>query len=163
MSKQTSLAVVSGHAQRASRKASRSEFDATMDHQLNRSVASAVKRGYAMVTKRQKHGAMGLAVLLLFAWYVVAQAQSRETSKTQIVLLGTGTPAMDPEHSGPSTAIVVKHLSDQNFDHGGLTFQIQLKTCHNINSPGQDLPVMLFSSIIYGSQEKRWDTTDNHC
>jgi ribonuclease BN (tRNA processing enzyme) len=50
---------------------------------------------------------MGLAVLLLFAWYVFAQAQSRETSKTQIVLLGTGTSAPDPEHSGPSTAIVV--------------------------------------------------------
>jgi ribonuclease BN (tRNA processing enzyme) len=60
-----------------------------------------------MITKRQKHGAMGLAVLLLVAWYVFAQAQSRETSKTQIVLLGTGTPAPDPEHSGPSTAIVV--------------------------------------------------------
>ena len=50
---------------------------------------------------------MGLAVLLLFAWYVFAQTQGRQTSKTQIVLLGTGTPAPDPEHSGPSTAIVV--------------------------------------------------------
>jgi hypothetical protein len=45
MSKQTSLPVVSGQAQRRSRKASRSEFDATMDHQLNRSVASAVSNG----------------------------------------------------------------------------------------------------------------------
>jgi len=60
-----------------------------------------------MITKRQKHGAMGLAVLLLFAWYVFAQTQGRQTSKTQIVLLGTGTPAPDPEHSGPSTAIIV--------------------------------------------------------
>jgi hypothetical protein len=59
-----------------------------------------------MITKRQKHGAMGLAVLLLFAWHVFAQVQSKETSKTQIVLLGTGSPAPDPEHSGPSTAIV---------------------------------------------------------
>jgi hypothetical protein len=45
MSKPTSLPVVSGHAQRTSRKVSRSEFGATMDHQLNRSVASAVSNG----------------------------------------------------------------------------------------------------------------------
>ncbi|MBZ5683909.1 MAG: MBL fold metallo-hydrolase [Acidobacteriia bacterium] len=60
-----------------------------------------------MSTKRQKHCAKGLTVLFLFAWYGFAQAPRKETSKTQIVLLGTGTPAPDPEHSGPSTAIVV--------------------------------------------------------
>lgn len=60
-----------------------------------------------MNTKRQKQRAMGLTALLLFAWCSFAQAQNKETSKTQIVLLGTGTPAPDPERSGPSTAIVV--------------------------------------------------------
>ena len=60
-----------------------------------------------MTAKRQKQSAMGLAVLFLFACYGFARAQSKDTSKTQIVLLGTGTPAPDPEHSGPSTAIVV--------------------------------------------------------
>jgi len=49
---------------------------------------------------------MGLAVLFLFAWCGFTPAQ-KESSRTQIVLLGTGTPAPDPEHSGPSTAIVV--------------------------------------------------------
>src|SRR5258708_14522473 len=28
-------------------------------------------------------------------------------SRTQVILLGTGTPAMDPDRSGPATAIVV--------------------------------------------------------
>jgi ribonuclease BN (tRNA processing enzyme) len=50
---------------------------------------------------------MGLTVLSLVAKYGFAQEQNKETSKTRIVLLGTGTPAPDPEHSGPSTAIVV--------------------------------------------------------
>jgi len=93
--------------QPTSRKASLSIFDATMDHQLNGSVASAgFKWGYVMGTKRQERRAMGLAVLFLFASGGFAQAQ-KETFQTQIVLLGTGTPAPDPEHSGPSTAIVV--------------------------------------------------------
>lgn len=34
-------------------------------------------------------------------------AQGTTTSRTQIVLLGTGTPGADPDRSGPSTAIVV--------------------------------------------------------
>jgi ribonuclease BN (tRNA processing enzyme) len=59
-----------------------------------------------MSARRQGRGILALGTLLLFAWYGFAQAQ-RETSRTQIVLLGTGTPAPDPEHSGPSTAIVV--------------------------------------------------------
>lgn len=50
---------------------------------------------------------MGLTVLFLFTWYGIAQAQNKETPKTQIVLLGTGTPLPDPERSGPCTAIVV--------------------------------------------------------
>ncbi|HEY4675749.1 MAG TPA: MBL fold metallo-hydrolase [Candidatus Angelobacter sp.] len=56
---------------------------------------------------RQKNRAMGLTVLFLFVWCNFALAQLKETSKTHIVLLGTGTPAPDPDRSGPSTAIVV--------------------------------------------------------
>ena len=59
-----------------------------------------------MSKKRQPRRVMGLAVLFLFAWCGFTPAQ-KESSRTQIVLLGTGTPAPDPEHSGPSTAIVV--------------------------------------------------------
>jgi ribonuclease BN (tRNA processing enzyme) len=39
--------------------------------------------------------------------YGFGQEQNKETSKMRILLLGTGTPTEDPEHSGPSTAIVV--------------------------------------------------------
>ena len=60
-----------------------------------------------MTTKRQEQSAMALAALLLFTWYGIAQAQNKATPTTQIVLLGTGTPSPDPEHSGPCTAIVV--------------------------------------------------------
>src|SRR5690242_8961260 len=79
-----------------------------MGHLLNRSVAGARFNGDTpLTTKRQKHTAMGLSVMLLFVWYGLAQASNKEISKTQIVLLGTGTAAPDPEHSGPSTAIAV--------------------------------------------------------
>ena len=60
-----------------------------------------------MTTKPQKHSAVGLTVLFLFTWYGISQAQNKATPKTQIVLLGTGTPLPDPERSGPCTAIVV--------------------------------------------------------
>jgi ribonuclease BN (tRNA processing enzyme) len=79
-----------------------------MDHQLNGSVVSAgFKWGRTMSTEGQKRRAMGLAMLFVVSCYGFVWAQSKETSRTQIVLLGTGTPAPDPEHSGPSTAIVV--------------------------------------------------------
>src|ERR1700686_2294890 len=43
-----------------------------------------------------------LAVLsVLCIWHASA------APRTQVVLLGTGTPAMDPDRSGPATAIVV--------------------------------------------------------
>src|SRR5689334_14670735 len=35
------------------------------------------------------------------------QSQTPAVSKTQVVLLGTGNPGPDPDHSGPATAIVV--------------------------------------------------------
>jgi ribonuclease BN (tRNA processing enzyme) len=37
----------------------------------------------------------------------VAGAHTSAASRTRIVLLGTGTPAMDPDRSGPATAIIV--------------------------------------------------------
>lgn len=41
------------------------------------------------------------------AWPRPVLAQGTASSRTQIVLLGTGTPGADPERSGPSTAIIV--------------------------------------------------------
>lgn len=45
----------------------------------------------------------------LFGWVGTrpVSAQGTASSRTQIVLLGTGTPGADPDRSGPSTAIVV--------------------------------------------------------
>jgi ribonuclease BN (tRNA processing enzyme) len=60
-----------------------------------------------MTTKRKKRRALELTVWFLFIWHGILPAQSAPTQKTQIVLLGTGTPAPDPERSGPSTGIVV--------------------------------------------------------
>jgi ribonuclease BN (tRNA processing enzyme) len=50
--------------------------------------------------------ALGLAVV---AGAMAAEPQSPagSTSRTRVVLLGTGTPNIDPERSGPATAIVV--------------------------------------------------------
>ena len=48
--------------------------------------------------------------LLLFLLPLTAFSQSEDkpsAPKTQIVLLGTGTPSPDPDRSGPATAIVV--------------------------------------------------------
>lgn len=60
-----------------------------------------------MIAKRRRRGAVGLTVLFLFTWYGISQAQNEAMPKTQVVLLGTGTPLPDPDRSGPSTAIVV--------------------------------------------------------
>src|ERR1051326_7489245 len=35
------------------------------------------------------------------------QAQGTPTTQTKVVLLGTGTPGLDPDRSGPGTAVVV--------------------------------------------------------
>jgi ribonuclease BN (tRNA processing enzyme) len=49
------------------------------------------------------------ACLLIFITPLTAQQQqvTRPTSRTQVVLLGTGNPPADPDRSGPATAIVV--------------------------------------------------------
>ncbi len=49
----------------------------------------------------------GLTPLLILTCHTISQAQTKPISKTQIVLLGTGTPLPDPERAGPCTAIVV--------------------------------------------------------
>jgi ribonuclease BN (tRNA processing enzyme) len=58
-------------------------------------------------TRRLGYGALAFALLFLLTWRCALQAQDTAPVKTQIVLLGTGTPLPDPERSGPSTAIVV--------------------------------------------------------
>jgi hypothetical protein len=50
----------------------------------------------------------GLAVLLIASLPVRSvSAQRAKPSRTQIVLLGTGTPGAAPDRSGPATAVVV--------------------------------------------------------
>src|SRR5579863_8423067 len=60
-----------------------------------------------MSTKQRKRCAVGITVLFLFTLCGISQAQNKPIPKSQIVLLGTGTPLPDPERSGPSTAIIV--------------------------------------------------------
>ena len=55
--------------------------------------------------KRQVLAVVNLS--FVFAWHSVSFAQSAPATKTQVVMLGTGTPLPDPDRSGPSTAIVV--------------------------------------------------------
>jgi hypothetical protein len=50
---------------------------------------------------------MHLALFCLFVWHGTSPAQSKAIPKTQIVLLGAGTPLPDPEGPGPCTAIIV--------------------------------------------------------
>lgn len=57
--------------------------------------------------KSSAHFALAFALLFLFEGHHTSQAQTNAAAKTQIVLLGTGTPLPDPERSGPATAIVV--------------------------------------------------------
>src|SRR5215831_1518447 len=53
-----------------------------------------------------------LLLIMLTALTALAQesanhAPSQQTTRTRVVLLGTGTPVPDPDRSGPATAIVV--------------------------------------------------------
>ncbi len=51
--------------------------------------------------------ALAFVLLFVFRGRCVSQTQDRASVKTQIVLLGTGTPLPDPERFGPSSAVVV--------------------------------------------------------
>jgi ribonuclease BN (tRNA processing enzyme) len=59
-----------------------------------------------MVTKTTRAFVITLLISAL-APTAFLQSEIKPPQKTQIVLLGTGTPSPDPERSGPSTAIVV--------------------------------------------------------
>jgi ribonuclease BN (tRNA processing enzyme) len=54
-----------------------------------------------------KRQAPAVALLFVFAWHSASFAQSAPATKTQVVMLGTGTPLPDPDRLGPSTAVVV--------------------------------------------------------
>src|ERR1041385_2895248 len=41
----------------------------------------------------------------------IQQAEAQQTTRTKVVLLGTGTPAPDPDRSGPATAVVVDDVA----------------------------------------------------
>src|SRR5688572_10104769 len=60
-----------------------------------------------MLTRQCLIGLCTLATCCLLSLHVNARTQRDSTSKTRIVLLGTGTPSPDPDRSGPATAIVV--------------------------------------------------------
>jgi hypothetical protein len=60
-----------------------------------------------MFTRQCLIGLCAVAACYLLLPHVNARTQRDSTSKTRIVLLGTGTPSPDPERSGPATAIVV--------------------------------------------------------
>jgi ribonuclease BN (tRNA processing enzyme) len=55
----------------------------------------------------RKRETVAVTLFFLFAWHPASFAQSVPATKTQLVMLGTGTPQPDPDRSGPSTAIVV--------------------------------------------------------
>ena len=57
----------------------------------------------------RKHQVLAVTLLFVFAWHSASFAQSAPTTKTQVVMLGTGT-LPDPQRSGPSTAIVVNDM-----------------------------------------------------
>jgi len=54
-----------------------------------------------------RHSAPLLVALVVSAQPPASQPPKEHTTQTRVVLLGTGTPAPDPERSGPATAIVV--------------------------------------------------------
>ena len=53
------------------------------------------------------HAALLLAALAASAQQLASGSPKVQTTRTKVVLLGTGTPVPDPERSGPATAIVV--------------------------------------------------------
>jgi ribonuclease BN (tRNA processing enzyme) len=62
---------------------------------------------FRMGNGRKRQVLAVVTLLFVFAWRSASFAQSAPATKTQVVMLGTGTPLPDPDRSGPSTAIVV--------------------------------------------------------
>ena len=71
--------------------------------------SSGVSRTYGGVMDRRSRWIVaGIgSVLLGSGWTRHVSCQSATPSRTQVVLLGTGTPGADPDRSGPATAIIV--------------------------------------------------------
>jgi hypothetical protein len=59
------------------------------------------------MSNARKRQVLAVTLLFVFGWNSASFAQSAPATKTQVVMLGTGTPLPDPDRSGPSTAIVV--------------------------------------------------------
>src|SRR5256885_2491344 len=64
----------------------------------------------------QKRGLLAWTDLLLVAFAAslfpsIQKAEPPQTIRTKVVLLGTGTPAPDPDRSGPATAVVVDDVA----------------------------------------------------
>src|ERR1051326_5473916 len=55
----------------------------------------------------RKRIALMPACLFLSFWQIAASPQDHPARKTQVVMLGTGTPLPDPGRAGPSTALIV--------------------------------------------------------
>src|SRR5215471_762231 len=58
------------------------------------------------ITKMRCHSAL-LPALAAIPQPSASQGPKERTTRTRVVLLGTGTPVPDPDRSGPATAIVV--------------------------------------------------------
>jgi ribonuclease BN (tRNA processing enzyme) len=59
------------------------------------------------ITRVMCYSALLLVTLAASAQQPASQSPKERTSRTRVVLLGTGTPVPDPDRSGPATAIVV--------------------------------------------------------
>jgi hypothetical protein len=63
------------------------------------------------MSSARKRQVLAVPLLFMFAWHSASFAQSALATKTQVVMLGTGTPLPDPDRLGPSTAVVVNGTS----------------------------------------------------
>src|ERR1700681_1836085 len=59
------------------------------------------------ITRVMCYSALLLVALAASPQHPASQPPKQRTSRTRVVLLGTGTPVPDPDRSGPATAIVV--------------------------------------------------------
>jgi len=62
------------------------------------------------MSNARKRQVPAVILFFVFGWHSASFAQSAPATKTQVVMLGTGTPLPDPQRSGPSTAIVVNDM-----------------------------------------------------
>jgi len=63
-----------------------------------------------MSNARKRQVLAVVSLLFVFVRHSASSAQSAPATRTQVVMLGTGTPLPDPQRSGPSTAIVVNDM-----------------------------------------------------